>query len=99
MSFEVIFNAQVTPALIEQVFIGNDLVPSSGGKTAVIEDYITHGNMLVTFKISGPNGTDFTITYSCTSGGVPTEDKSQPSVVKSTIVKMGIRQITLKIPV
>src|SRR5690349_21352066 len=99
MNFEVIFNAQVDPALIEQVFIGHDLVPSSGGKTAVIEDYSTHGNMLVTFRISGPNGTDFTITYSCTSDGVATEDKSQPSIVKSSIVRGGEKQIILKIPV
>lgn len=100
MIFPVKFSATVSGAYIDlDVLIQDELVSSPGGKVAITENYSDHGDLIARFRISGMNGTDFTIKYTCTSSGKAETDPAFPSPVDGTIVKNGFIEILLTIPV
>lgn len=100
MSFPVEFKATVTGNYTHlDVLIQNQPVPSPGGKVKITENYSSHGILTVRFRISGLNGTDFKIVYSCKSDGNNTSDPNQPSPVEDSIEQNGFKEIKLKISV
>lgn len=100
MGFPVKFTAAVTGNFtVLDVLIMNVLVPSPGGKVSVTENYSSHGNLIVRFRISALNGTDIKIIYKCTSSGISTSDMNNPSPVEDTVTKNGFKEIKLIIPV
>jgi len=100
MAFSVKFTSTLTGTISDlDVLIQGELVSSPGYKVALTEDYTTHGVLTVKYQVSGDNGTDFTITYACTTAGTDAKDPGQPSPVKGTIVKNGYTELTLTIDV
>lgn len=100
MSFTVKFSTTLTGSIADlDVLIQGALVPSPGYKVSLIEDYETHGILTVKYQVSGDNGTDFSITYTCNAAGKDAADPTQPSPVKGTITKNGYTELTLTIDV
>lgn len=100
MPFNVRFKCQVTGTFSHlDVLILNQDVPSPGGKVDITESYAEHGNMKIQIQVSGLIGTDFSITYSCTSAGNATQDSAKISPLERTITSDGFKEVILNIPV
>ncbi|GGB23246.1 hypothetical protein [Puia dinghuensis] len=100
MSFPVKFTSTLTGAISDlDVLIQGVLVPSPGYKVNLTEDYSDHGELSVKFQISGDNGADFNIAYSCSTAGKDASDPNQPSPIKGTIARNGYLELTLSIDV
>jgi len=96
MSFPVKFTCALTGTISDlDVIIQGDRVDSTGNKVSLTEDYSDHGALTVKYQISGDNGTDFNIAYTCTTAGKDAADPQQPSPVKGRIIKNGYTELTL----
>lgn len=100
MSFPVKFSSALTGAISDlDVLIQGELVPSPGYKVSLTEDYTTHGVLTVKYQVSGDNGADFSISYSCNAAGKDAADPTHPSPVKGAIIRNGYTELTLTIDV
>lgn len=91
------FNSTLTGAIIDlDVIIQGKLEPSPGF-VVTYNKTLTAAALTVVYQISGPNGTAYTIKYSCTSDGVAKSDPNKPTDITGTIISNGFIVETLTI--
>lgn len=97
MSKNVKLNFKVTGDFSDlEVFAAGERLPSTNGKGS-LNDFFVGEVLKVEFQISGDNGTDYSITYTCKSDGKSVEDPEKPSPVEGTIQRGGFKNEIIKI--
>ena len=92
------FKSQLSvQSLALDVFIQGEYVESPGKKINYT-GWTDKSELEVVYRISGDNGTEFTITYSCKCEGQSKEDAEKTSPCESVIKKGGYIELTLNIP-
>ena len=80
-----------------EVYANNERLEVHQNKGQYEENLPSGSTLEVVFEISGDNGTDYTIEYSCKSGGMKKEDPDKPSQVEDRIQHHGYREENLSI--
>jgi hypothetical protein len=99
MPKHIIFNSTVTGAGIGFLIVKvQGIRVSIGVMTTVVVEELNDAILNVEFDISAPNGTGYTITYTCTSDTVAKSDPAKASPVTGVVLHFNGKIETLSIP-